>query len=68
MVKYGYAHDLKEMTERIHYDLIYVNQQSLIADLKIIADTVIYIIKKMLFKTSPFDPKTTTSHSSIDNF
>ncbi len=62
MVKYGYAHDLKEMTERILYDLIYVNQQSLIADLKIVADTAIYLIKKMLFETYPLENKKTDSH------
>ncbi len=67
MVKYGYAHDLKEMTERILYDLIYVNQQSLIADLKIMADTAIYIIKKMLFKTCPLENKKTARHLANDH-
>ncbi|MCA1744134.1 MAG: exopolysaccharide biosynthesis polyprenyl glycosylphosphotransferase [Bacteroidales bacterium] len=68
MVKYGYAHDLKEMTERILYDLIYVNQQSLIADFKIILDTAIYIIKKMLFKTSPLDNKKTVGSITKESF
>ncbi|GAO29492.1 exopolysaccharide biosynthesis polyprenyl glycosylphosphotransferase [Geofilum rubicundum] len=75
MVKYGYAHDLKEMSERILYDLIYVNQQSLIADFKIIVDTAIYIIKKILFKTCPIEnkklanpPAGSTSYSNNEIF
>jgi len=57
MVKYGYAHNLKEMTERILYDLKYINQQSFMADIKIIIETIIYILKKLLFNTYPIENK-----------
>jgi exopolysaccharide biosynthesis polyprenyl glycosylphosphotransferase len=49
MVKYGYAHNLKEMSERLIYDIIYVNNQSFFIDIKIILSTFIYILKKMFF-------------------
>jgi lipopolysaccharide/colanic/teichoic acid biosynthesis glycosyltransferase len=57
MVKYGYAHNLKEMSERVIYDLIYVNNQSLLTDTKIIIETVVYIIKKIFLKTLPTEKK-----------
>lgn len=50
MVKYGYAHNLKEMKERMLYDIIYLNNRSFLFDLQIIGYTVTYIFNKMLFK------------------
>lgn len=51
MVKYGYAHNLKEMKERMLYDIIYLNNRSILFDLQIIGHTVTYIINKMLFRS-----------------
>ena len=44
MVKFGYAKNLDEMQERVKYDLMYLNNASLINDLKIL----IYTIKIVL--------------------
>lgn len=40
MVKFGYARNVDEMLERLHYDLLYLENMSLLNDLKIIAYTV----------------------------
>ena len=40
MVKFGYAKDLKEMLERVKYDLIYLNNMSLLNDIKILIYTI----------------------------
>ena len=40
MVKFGYAKNLDEMLERVKYDLMYLNNASLINDLKILIYTV----------------------------
>ena len=40
MVKFGYAKDLDEMLERVKYDLMYLNNASLINDLKILIYTI----------------------------
>jgi len=50
MVKYGYAHNIKEMTERLVFDIIYINKPSLILDSQIIIYTLIYLLKKMFFR------------------
>ena len=44
MVKFGYASNLQEMVERTRYDMIYINNMSLLLDLKIL----IYTIKTVL--------------------
>ncbi|MGQ1948829.1 exopolysaccharide biosynthesis polyprenyl glycosylphosphotransferase [Geofilum sp. OHC36d9] len=49
MVKYGYAHSVEEMKERMFYDIIYLNNQSFIFDIQIIGNTIIYIIKRIFF-------------------
>lgn len=40
MVKYGYAGNVKEMVQRLKYDIIYLENMSLLVDLKIIIYTV----------------------------
>lgn len=40
MVKYGYASDVKQMIERMKYDLIYLENISLLIDLKIMVHTI----------------------------
>ncbi len=40
MVKYGYASDVKGMIERLKYDLLYIENVSLLVDLKILFYTV----------------------------
>lgn len=44
-VKYGYASSVDQMIERLEYDLIYLENMSLLIDLKIIIYTVIIILK-----------------------
>lgn len=39
-VRYGYANDLEEETEKVRYDLYYVKHASLWLDLRILVDTV----------------------------
>lgn len=44
-VKYGYAGNLDEMIRRMKYDLIYVENMSLLMDIRIIAYTFLTIIR-----------------------
>lgn len=46
MVKYGYAHSVEEMEERLIYDTIYINNASFLTDIQIIIYTALYIVKK----------------------
>ena len=40
MVKYGYADTVEKMVQRLEYDLIYLENQSLLIDLKILVFTL----------------------------
>jgi lipopolysaccharide/colanic/teichoic acid biosynthesis glycosyltransferase len=40
MVKYGYAENVAQMIERSKYDIIYLENMTLLVDLKIIAHTI----------------------------
>ncbi|MDE6297110.1 MAG: sugar transferase [Muribaculaceae bacterium] len=40
MVKFGYASSLKQMVERTKYDMVYINNMSLLLDLKILIYTI----------------------------
>ncbi len=44
MVKYGYANDLGQMVERLQFDIIYLDNRSLLVDMKILIYTVKTII------------------------
>jgi exopolysaccharide biosynthesis polyprenyl glycosylphosphotransferase len=45
MVKFGYAENVDEMIERLKYDIIYIESQSLILDFKILIYTIITLLK-----------------------
>ncbi len=45
MVQYGYAENVKEMTERMKYDLLYIKNCSLVLDFKIMIYTIIVILQ-----------------------
>jgi len=44
-VKYGYAENVDQMVERLKYDLLYIDNMSLIVDIKIIIYTLITVFK-----------------------
>lgn len=44
-VKYGYAENVEQMVERLKYDLLYIDNMSLIVDLKIIIYTLITVFR-----------------------
>ena len=44
-VKYGYAENVNQMVERLKYDLLYIDNMSIIVDLKIIIYTLITVFK-----------------------
>jgi lipopolysaccharide/colanic/teichoic acid biosynthesis glycosyltransferase len=45
MVKFGYAENLEQMIERLQYDLVYIESQSLLIDFKILVYTIITLLK-----------------------
>lgn len=45
MVKFGYAENVEEMVERLKYDVIYIENMSLINDVKILIYTVIIVLQ-----------------------
>jgi exopolysaccharide biosynthesis polyprenyl glycosylphosphotransferase len=44
-VKYGYAENVDEMIERLQYDLLYLENMSLIVDVKILIYTVLIVLQ-----------------------
>lgn len=45
MVKYGYAENVDEMIRRMKYDLLYIENMSLLVDLKILIYTVLTVVQ-----------------------
>lgn len=45
MVKYGYANTVEKMAKRLDYDILYLENQSLLVDLKILIFTIIPLVK-----------------------
>ncbi len=45
-VKYGYAENVEEMVQRLKYDILYIKNQSLALDLKILLYTVIIVLQR----------------------
>lgn len=45
MVKFGYAASVKEMTERMKYDLVYLEKKSLSLDMKIMVETLRLVLR-----------------------
>lgn len=44
-VKYGYAENVKQMVERLKFDIIYIENMSLLVDFKILIYTVLIVLK-----------------------
>jgi lipopolysaccharide/colanic/teichoic acid biosynthesis glycosyltransferase len=45
MVKYGYAENVEQMIRRMKYDLLYIENMSLLVDLKILIYTVLTVVQ-----------------------
>lgn len=52
MIKFGYASTIEEMTDRLYYDIVYLNNPTLKMDIKIILNTIRYIILKAFYDPS----------------
>ena len=44
-VKYGYAENVDQMVERLKFDIIYIENMSLLVDFKILIYTVLIVMK-----------------------
>jgi lipopolysaccharide/colanic/teichoic acid biosynthesis glycosyltransferase len=44
MVKYGYASTVEEMVKRLKYDIIYIENMSIMLDFKIMVYTVLTVL------------------------
>jgi len=44
-VKYGYAENVDQMTERMKFDILYIENMSLLVDLKILIYTILIVLK-----------------------
>lgn len=55
-IRYGYANDLEEETEKMRYDLYYIKHQTIWFDLRILFDTVKIVLSGRGTKTSDAYP------------
>jgi exopolysaccharide biosynthesis polyprenyl glycosylphosphotransferase len=46
MVKFGYAQNIDEMLSRLKYDILYIENRSLLIDLKIMIHTIVIILER----------------------
>lgn len=46
MVKFGYAQNLEEMLRRLKFDILYIENRSLLIDLKIMIHTIVIILER----------------------
>jgi lipopolysaccharide/colanic/teichoic acid biosynthesis glycosyltransferase len=44
-VKYGYAENVEQMVERLKFDVLYIENMSLLVDLKILIYTVLIVLQ-----------------------
>lgn len=44
-VKYGYAENVEQMIERLKYDILYIENMSLLVDFKILIYTILIVLK-----------------------
>ncbi|WP_010663544.1 sugar transferase [Marinilabilia salmonicolor] len=52
MIKYGYASNTEEMTDRLFYDIVYLNNPSLAMDSRILLSTIRYLALKIFYSPS----------------
>ncbi len=52
MIKYGYASSIEEMTDRLYYDIVYLNRPTFMMDAKILINTIQYIFLKTFYAPS----------------
>ncbi len=52
MIKYGYASSIEEMTDRLYYDIVYLNHPTFWMDIRILINTIRYIILKTFYDPS----------------
>ncbi len=65
MINYGYASSVEEMTDRLYYDIVYLNNPSFLSDVKILGRTLWYLIKKTFVR--PSEERKNITEARLDN-